>query len=89
MRGVVSRKMTRTVVPVSYTHLDVYKRQVEALSAAAGNAYSMIPVDNATGNFVKVEQRVPVRIALTKDNDPKQIALLRAGLNVETKVRIK
>ena len=63
--------------------------KVQALSAAAGNAYSMIPVDNATGNFVKVEQRVPVRIALTKDNDPKQVALLRAGLNVETKVRIK
>ena len=67
----------------------IFHGKVEALSAAAGNAYSMIPVDNATGNFVKVEQRVPVRIALTKDNDPKQIALLRAGLNVETKVRIK
>ena len=59
------------------------------MGAAAGNAYSMIPVDNATGNFVKVEQRVPVRIALTPDNDPKQVALLRAGLNVETKVRLK
>ena len=67
----------------------VFHGKVEALSAAAGNAYSMIPVDNATGNFVKVEQRVPVRIALTKDNDPKQIALLRAGLNVEIKVHIK
>lgn len=67
----------------------VFRGKVEALSAAAGNAYSMIPVDNATGNFVKVEQRVPVRIALSKDNDAKQVALLRAGLNVETKVRIK
>ena len=64
----------------------VFHGKVESLSAAAGNAYSMIPVDNATGNFVKVEQRVPVRIALTKDNDAKQVALLRAGLNVETKV---
>ncbi len=62
---------------------------VQALSAAAGSAYSMIPVDNATGNFVKVEQRVPVRIVLTKDNDPKNVALLRAGLNVETKVHLK
>ncbi len=67
----------------------VFHGKVEALSAAAGNAYSMIPVDNATGNFVKVEQRVPVRIALTRDNAPKQVALLRAGLNVETKVRLK
>lgn len=67
----------------------VFHGQVQALSAAAGNAYSLIPVDNATGNFVKVEQRIPVRIALTADNDVKQVALLRAGLNVETKVRIK
>ena len=65
----------------------VFHGRVETVSAAAGNAYSMIPVDNATGNFVKVEQRVPVRIALTADNDPKQVALLRAGLNVETKVK--
>ena len=67
----------------------VFHGKVEAISAAAGNAYSMIPVDNATGNFVKVEQRVPVRIALTGDNDAKQVALLRAGLNVETKVHVK
>lgn len=64
----------------------VFHGKVESLSAAAGSAYSMIPVDNATGNFVKVEQRVPVRIAITRDNDPKMVAQLRAGLNVETKV---
>lgn len=64
----------------------VFHGRVESLSAAAGSAYSMIPVDNATGNFVKVEQRVPVRIAITRDNDPKMVAQLRAGLNVETKV---
>lgn len=63
--------------------------KVQALSAAAGSAYSMIPVDNATGNFVKVEQRVPVRICLTDDNDKEMVARLRAGLNVETKVRVK
>jgi membrane fusion protein, multidrug efflux system len=67
----------------------VFHGKVESLSAAAGNAYSMTPVDNATGNFVKVEQRVPIRITLTKDNDPKQVSLLRAGLNVETKIHIK
>ncbi len=67
----------------------VFHGKVQALSAAAGNAYSMIPVDNATGNFVKVEQRVPVRISLTADNAPNQVALLRAGLNVEATVRIK
>ena len=65
-----------------------FKGKVQAISAAAGSAYSMIPVDNATGNFVKVEQRVPVRIALADGNDAKAVALLRAGLNVETKVKI-
>lgn len=65
----------------------VFHGKVEALSAAAGSAYSMIPVDNATGNFVKVEQRVPVRIAVTDDNDPEKVALLRAGLNVEAEVK--
>ncbi len=64
----------------------VYHGVVVAISAAAGSAYSMIPVDNATGNFVKVEQRVPVRIALTGDNKSGDVALLRAGLNVQTEV---
>lgn len=61
---------------------------VQALSPATGAAYSTVAADNATGNFVKVEQRVPVRITLTKDNKPSEIALLRAGLNVETLVTI-
>ncbi len=64
-----------------------FKGKVQAISAAAGSAYSMIPVDNATGNFVKVEQRVPVRIALSTGNDKGAVDLLRAGLNVETKVK--
>ena len=64
-----------------------YVGEVEAISAATGSASSMIPIDNATGNFVKVEQRVPVRIALTGDNKPEDVARLLAGLNVETTVK--
>ena len=64
-----------------------YKGVVESLSPATGSAYSMVPADNATGNFVKVEQRVPVRIVLTDDNKAEDIARLRAGLNVETLVK--
>lgn len=60
---------------------------VESLSPATGSAYSMVAADNATGNFVKVEQRVPVRIVLTKDNKPEDVAMLKAGLNVETEVK--
>lgn len=59
---------------------------VEHISPATGAAYSMVPADNATGNFIKVEQRIPVRIRITDDNDPDDVALLLSGLNVETKV---
>lgn len=61
----------------------VYGGYVEAVSQATGSAYSIIPQDNATGNFVKVEQRVPVKIRFTKNNDSRNMAKLRAGLNVE------
>lgn len=63
----------------------VYKGRVESLSPATGSAYSTVPADNATGNFVKVEQRVPVRIALS-GNKADDVSRLRAGLNVEVEV---
>ena len=64
----------------------VYRGKVEAVSDATGAAFSLIPQDNATGNFVKVEQRVPVRISLD-GNDRDALSLLRAGLNVECEVK--
>lgn len=64
-----------------------YHGRVEALSPATGAAYSTVPADNATGNFVKVEQRVPVRIAITRDNKAADVARLRAGLNVEATLK--
>lgn len=63
-----------------------YKGVVESLSNATGAAFSLIPQDNATGNFVKVEQRVPVRIRL-HGNDTADVRRLRAGFNVECKVK--
>lgn len=59
---------------------------VERISDATGSAFSMIPQDNATGNFVKVEQRIPVRISL-KGNDKNCISKLRAGMNVECTIK--
>ena len=59
---------------------------VERISDATGAAYSMIPQDNATGNFVKIEQRIPVRIRLDKN---KSMGKLRAGMNVECEVEYK
>lgn len=64
----------------------VYKGIVESISDATGSAFSLIPQDNATGNFVKVEQRVPVRINLN-GNKPEDLKQLRAGFNVECKVK--
>ena len=63
-----------------------YVGEVESIAGGTGSAFSRIPVDNATGNFVKVEQRVPVRIRLTDDNNAEDIQKLLAGLNVETEV---
>lgn len=63
-----------------------YTGTVESISDATGAAFSLIPQDNATGNFVKVEQRVPVRISLA-GNEPERLKLLRAGFNVECKVK--
>ena len=62
-----------------------YTGEVEAIAGGTGSAFSNIPVDNATGNFVKVEQRVPVRIKVTT-GDTAAVAKLLAGLNVETEV---
>ena len=56
---------------------------VERISDATGSAFSLIPQDNATGNFVKVEQRIPVRIKL---NASPALDKLRAGMNVECTV---
>jgi membrane fusion protein (multidrug efflux system) len=61
--------------------------EIVAMSKATGAQYSPVPQDNATGNFVKVEQRVPVKIRFTADNNKDDMQLLRAGLNVECKVR--
>lgn len=63
-----------------------YKGMVESISDATGAAFSLIPQDNATGNFVKVEQRIPVRIRL-KGNSEADMKKLRAGFNVECKVK--
>ncbi len=61
-----------------------YRGRVESISSATGSAWMGAPVNNATGNFVKVEQRVPVRIAI--DGPDEGLEALKAGLNVETEV---
>jgi membrane fusion protein (multidrug efflux system) len=62
-----------------------YEGVVDSLSAATGATFALLPPDNATGNFTKVVQRVPVRIKIT-DVTPDDIERLRAGLSAVVKV---
>jgi membrane fusion protein, multidrug efflux system len=70
-------------------HVDAYGRDydgyVESLAGASGADFSLLPPENATGNYVKVVQRVPVRIRFDKGQDPGH--MLRLGMSVEPKVK--
>ena len=61
---------------------------VSSFSPATGSSFSILPPDNASGNFVKVVQRLPVRIDFVK-LDPAIAKKLRAGMNVKTTVNLK
>jgi len=60
--------------------------ELESFAAATGAKFSLLPPDNATGNFTKVVQRVPVKIALTDPADPAHP--LRAGMSVTAIVNL-
>lgn len=66
----------------------VFEGKVTAISEATGSKYSLIPTDNSAGNFVKIQQRIPVRIEFInlpqKDKDK-----LRAGMMVETEAYVR
>ncbi|MGJ4903429.1 HlyD family secretion protein [Bradyrhizobium sp. HKCCYLRH2060] len=59
--------------------------RVERIAPASGSQFALLPPDNATGNFTKVVQRIPVRIAL--DGDQPLLARLLPGMSVETHIR--
>ena len=71
-------------------HVDAYNRtfhgHVGSINPASQNTYALVPAQNATGNFVKVTQRIPVRIYID-DQDPNQP--LRPGMSVETYVKVR
>lgn len=66
-----------------------YKGRVTQIGGATGSVLSLFPPENATGNYVKVVQRVPVRIDFTDLKDEDSTHLLRPGLSVEPTVRVK
>jgi membrane fusion protein, multidrug efflux system len=65
----------------------VWKGKVEEVSPASGSQFALLPPDNATGNFTKVAQRVPVKIVLDDRNDKSE--RLRPGLSVVATIRTR
>lgn len=65
----------------------VFTGKVVSISKATGASLSILPQDNSAGNFVKVRQRIPVRIEFSKDNQVDDLHKLRAGMNVECEVK--
>jgi membrane fusion protein (multidrug efflux system) len=80
----VGQSVTIEVDAVAGEHLH---GKIESLSPGTGASFSLLPPDNATGNFTKVVQRIPVRIKL-EDLTPAQIDRLQAGLSAYVKIRI-
>lgn len=64
-----------------------YGGHVDSIAAATGATFSLLPPDNASGNFVKVVQRVPVKILLDPSRDA--AAVLRPGMSVDATVYLK
>ena len=64
-----------------------YKGHVDSIAGATGPLFSLLPPENATGNYVKIVQRIPVKIVLDPgENRDRQ---LRPGMNVEPKVYLR
>ncbi|MDE7117750.1 MAG: HlyD family secretion protein [Bacteroidaceae bacterium] len=64
-----------------------FKGTVTSISRATGAAFSLLPQDNSSGNFVKVEQRIPLRIDFSKENRAEDLERVAAGMNVECTVK--
>jgi len=64
-----------------------YRGTIENLAGASGPLFSLFPPENASGNYVKIVQRFPIRIHIDADQDPQH--QLRPGMSVEAKVRVR
>jgi membrane fusion protein, multidrug efflux system len=71
-------------------HVDTYNHDYRArvlnIAGGSGAVFSLLPPENATGNYVKVVQRIPVKIVFERGQDPEH--LLRPGMSVEPRVRV-
>jgi membrane fusion protein (multidrug efflux system) len=69
------------------TYGKTFPGHVDSIAGATGAVLSLLPPENATGNYVKVVQRIPVKIVL--DPIPPSVAVLRPGMNVDATVITK
>ncbi|MBF0485805.1 MAG: HlyD family secretion protein [Candidatus Omnitrophica bacterium] len=65
----------------------VFKGKVDSVMAGTGSAFTLFPTENALGNYVKVVQRIPVKIILDNDSDSGHV--FRVGMSVIAKIRVK
>lgn len=79
----IGSKAEISVDAISSKH---FKGTVESISSATGATFALLPPDNATGNFTKVVQRVPIKIKLENLSE-EDVTLLKAGLSAEVKVQ--
>ncbi|HEU5397325.1 MAG TPA: HlyD family secretion protein, partial [Verrucomicrobiae bacterium] len=63
--------------------------RVDSIQAGSGSRFSVLPAENATGNYVKVVQRVPVKIVFDHGANTNDAPLLSPGLSVEPTVKIR
>jgi membrane fusion protein (multidrug efflux system) len=77
-----------TIVADAYPDAE-FEVIISSFSPATGARFSLLPPDNATGNFVKTIQRLPIKISLTENNDKEKVKLLRPGMNVVVDVHLK
>lgn len=80
IRNVFIGQMVR--IRVDAFPMRTFHGTIKAISEATGSKYSLVPTDNSAGNFVKIQQRIPVRIEFDDASD-EDMTLLRAGMMVQ------
>ncbi len=66
-----------------------FQGKIESFQLGTGSRFSLLPSENATGNYVKVVQRVPVKIVFDKQPDDDKVHLLAPGMSVEPSVKVR
>ena len=66
----------------------IFKGKIDSIQRSSGAKSSLFPPENAVGSFVKIVQRIPVKIVFTEDIDPEEYTIV-PGMSVVPKVRVR